>query len=319
MVKNGAGAWPMVSEMKFAEELLAQEAQREHPFQADQMRNLQVFEDSKGLLRYSGRIDKSELSDNAKRPILLPRQSRTTDLIVLAVHEHLMHAKMPQVLAEVRQRYWIPRGRAEINRILRKCFRCRRENAKPFEIPPFPQLPSERVRRSQPFKHAAVDYMGPLKVPGEGPRTSEPQKIWIALFTCLATRAVHMEMVDMLSAQGFLRALRRFVSRRGRPSTILSDNATNFVSAAKTLGEVWNPAEDPEVLRYSAAKKIVWKFNPPEAPWMGGVVERLVGIVKKPLHSAIGRKVLDRDELETLMVEVEAVVNSRPLLYVEEE
>ena len=169
---------------------------------------------------------------------------------------------------------------------------CKRFDGKPCDEDTAP-LPQAKVTFKKPFHTCGVDFAGPLY----GKDNDLAVKIWIALFVCATTRAVHLEVVSSLSAEDFLLAFRRFSARRGRPSEMISDNATNFRAAAKLLA-------------------ISWSFNPPAAPWFGGFYERLVRGVKSPLKKVLGQALLTVNELSALIVEVERLVNARPLTHV---
>ena len=134
-------------------------------------------------------------------------------------------------------------------------------------------------------------------------------------------RAIHLELVVDITAELFLMCLRRFIARRGKPSEITSDNSPHMKLTNKALNEMWkeNVLEDPEVQSYIANEGIKWKFITEYAPWMGGFYERLVQSVKKAIKRAVGKGSLTYTQLETLITEIEAVVNTRPLSYVGDE
>ncbi len=155
-----------------------------------------------------------------------------------------------------------------------------------------------------PFSTTGVDAAGPLILKGG-------EKCWILLFTCATYRAVHLEVVTTLTADGFCSALRRFVARRGRPSIIYSDNGRGFVAADKSFRQLdWG-----KVMEYAAVNRMELRFNPPAAPWWGGFWERLIGMAKQLLRRILGKRVVFLEELETLVIEVEEALNSRPLTY----
>ena len=174
-----------------------------------------------------------------------------------------------------------------------------------------PALTRERVTRSRPFQFVGLDYFGPLIVTDHGERV----KVWICLITCLAVRAVHLECAPGLSSAHFLGCLRRFVARRGCPDQIFCDNAPQFKLARTTLERQW----DHRVSSFAASKGITWTFITEHAPWQGGFYERLVGLCKRALRKAVSRRLLALPELHTLIPEVEAMLNSRPLTFVDQD
>ena len=278
----------------------------------DIVQTLNLFLAPDGLIRCSGRFTQSDLSDDAQHPILLPKKSKFTDLVITHYHRQVLHSGVRHTLAAMRQKYWVPQGRAQVVRVLSLCPICRRWEGGPYQIPVAPPLPSVRVKRCVPFLYVGVDYLGPLYV-RMGP---ELQKVWICLYTCAATRAIHLELISDMSAEQFLLCLRRFIAHRGRPECIISDNAKQFKLAKTVLDKLWSQTvTDSDVQNYVADQGIAWRFIVERAPWMGGFYERLVGSVKRALKRAIGTMCLTITQLQTVLAEVETVVNSRPLLY----
>ena len=139
------------------------------------------------------------------------------------------------------------------------------------------------------------------------------EKRWCCLFTCLTIRAVHIEVVPKLDSDSCLNAIARFIARRGKPRTIISDNGTNFVGANKEMRAYiaeWNEQAIEERL---LQEEITWKFNPPAAPHFGGVWERLVRSCKKAMYAVLGTRSVTEDVLATTMCLVEQILNGRPL------
>ena len=146
------------------------------------------------------------------------------------------------------------------------------------------------------------------------------QKVWICLFTCLVTRAVHLELLRDMSTEEFLLGFRRFVSQRGCPVEIISDNSLTFKTADSALSLIWKTVTmSKEVQNHVSNKGIQWKFIVELAPWMGGFYERLVSLVKRALRKTLNRKLLDYVQLQTVLKEVEATINSRPLVCVSDD
>ena len=268
-----------------------------------------LFSDPDGLWRCGGRLENADISDTAKSPILLNVAHYITRLIVTHAHESLMHSGVKDTLTQLRSRFWIVKGRQFVRKTLHKCMICRRFIGKSYCCPAPPPLPECRVKEAFAFSSIGVDFAGPLYV-------KNPEKAWICLYTCCATRAVHLDILTDLSTDSFIRSFRRFVARRGFPNRVISDNGKTFKGADKAI---------QAMLRHSMVKKflsdlnIKWQFNVERAPWWGGLFERLIRSMKQCLRRVIGRARLSLDELSTAVVEVEGILNSRPLTYVSTE
>jgi len=215
------------------------------------------------------------------------------------------------LLAHLREFCWIVKARQRIKSILRKCVTCKRFRGRPGEQEMAP-LPAERITKGAPFQTVGIDFAGPLYV-REGCQSS---KAYICLFTCATTRAVHLELVGSLSTHSFLASFRRFISRRGLPKVIISDNALAFHRASKELRSIWKTLVQKEVKEYFSGNHIEWKFNIPRAPWHGGFFERMIQTVKGCLKKILGKSSLNFESLETVLCEIEAVINSRPICIV---
>lgn len=204
--------------------------------------------------------------------------------------------------------FWVPKGRPVVKKVLRKCVTCKRQQEKPFGFPPVAALPDFRVREATPFSKVSVDLAGPLFVKSP---TGETIKSYIALFTCYVTQAVHLDLVKDLTASTFVCCLRRF-ARRGTPSLIISDNAKTFKASQKLLRRLH---DNQEVREHLESNRIDWRFNLERTPWWGGFYERLIGTAKRCLRKVLGNARLNADEMLTVLMELEATLNSRPLTY----
>ena len=300
-------------ELDSAEILLLKRIQKDIPIQKNKQLEYQlgVFTDEHGVIRCRGRIARADVPYEFKFPALLPRDHHVTELIIRNCHEQVYHDGVNETLAELRARFWIIKGRQKIKHSLRKCNRCRRIQGRSYENSSTSDLPSFRVEDCPAFTSVGIDFAGPLYIRKQN-SSNDMRKIYIALFTCATSRAIHLELVDDLETDTFLRCLRRFISRRGIPSLITSDNAKTFKSASKRLTSLF---ENEKVTNYLSQRKITWKFILPRSPWWGGFYERLVRSVKSCLKKVIGNAKLNYDELHTSIIEIEAVLNSRPLTY----
>jgi len=269
--------------------------------------------DSDGVVRCYGRFNNAAWDPGTITPVLLPREERLVQLMIEDYHKKLFHAGVNHTLSQIRMKYWIEKGRAEVKKVLRQCKICRKYQGGPFKMPQMSPWPKEKLTRSLPFQHTGLDYFGPLYIKKSN---GEKQKVWVCLFTCVVVRAIHLEIVDDLTAEQFLLALRRFIARRGKPVKITSDNAGQFKLAKSTLELAWeNVVKSPEVESDVSEIGIKWSFIIELSPWMGGFYERLVGSSKIALKKSIGKRCLTSLQLQTFLTETEAVLNSRPLVF----
>ena len=283
------------------------------------IQQLGLFLDTTDLLiKCRGRIEYSKLHPEAQFPILLPKYSDITKLIIRTAHQRVMHNGVRDTLTEIRQQYWIPCGRQVVKNVLRQCITCKKCEGRPFHSVPTPPMPKSRVAGQHAFQFTGVDYAGPLFVQGT---TKTPAKVNICLFTCASIRAIHLELVEDSTTPSFIRAFRRFISRRGVPEVMISDNAKQFKAASKELvpKEDISTKDDEDIENtistFLANRGVKWQFIAERAPWWGGFYERLVGSVKRCLKKTLGKASLNYIELNTILTEVEAVLNSRPLTY----
>ena len=238
----------------------------------------------------------------------MPKNHLLTRLLVYAVHKDQLHAGVSNTVTALRQQYWIPSARQLVRQLLRKCVPCRRVIGKPYPVPESPPLPQSRTKEGAPFEITGMDFTGALFVRNSG----QENKAYICLFTCGLSRALHLEVVTDLSTETFLQAFRRFVSRKSLPSVMISDNASTFESAAEELRKLFNSRELMETL---SMRGVRWQFIPKRAPWYGGFWERLIGMTKTVVRKVLGRSFITLEALQTLTVEIEAVLNDRPLTY----
>ncbi|XP_055527359.1 uncharacterized protein LOC129719980 [Wyeomyia smithii] len=267
-----------------------------------------------GLIRLGGRLEKSNEAEGTKHPILLPARHAFTRKLLQHYHERLLHAGPQLMLGAVRLHYWPLGGRQVARQIVHRCVKCFRSN--PTKVQQYMgELPSSRVTVARPFARTGIDYFGPVYV-RPAPR-KHAVKAYVALFICLCTKAVHLELVTDLSTDRFLQALRRFVARRGRCSDIYSDNGTNFVGARNKLQEflklLRNQRHHEIVARECASEGIQWHFTPPGAPHFGGLWEAAVKSAKRHLLKLVGENPVSPEDFITLLTQVEGCLNSRPL------
>ena len=273
------------------------------------VRQLRLHLTDEGLISCTGRIHNAPVSNLTKFPYLLPRKHPLTDLIVRDVHIKHFHAGTNSTVTYLRQMYWIPAARQCVRNVLKHCVVCNKSGGSHYKTPDPPPLPKHRVQMMQPFTVTGVDFTGALYI-----RAPEGEnKVYICLFTCANTRAIHLEVVGDLSEETFLEAFRRFSSRKSLPKFMVSDNASTFMSAADELKRLF----ESDTLHEDLSKRgVEWRFIPCRAPWYGGYWERLIGLTKRALKKTLGRAHVTLSSLQTLVVEIEAHLNNRPLTYV---
>ncbi|XP_032219971.2 uncharacterized protein LOC116603094 [Nematostella vectensis] len=223
-------------------------------------------------------------------PIILPRDHRLTELVILDCHSKLHHSGVSGTLAQLRTRFWVPKGRQVVKKIVHRCVTCKKLEGRAYATPPVADLPGFRVTQAEPFSKVGVDFAGRLYYKSS---KGMMQNAYVTLFSCCVTRALHLDLVVDLEASTFRRCLRRFAARRGAPTLIVSGNAKTFKAAAKALRELY---DHPEVQAYLEVNRVSWQFNLEKAPWWAGFYERMVGSVKRCLRKALGEARLTYDE-----------------------
>ncbi|XP_062702274.1 uncharacterized protein LOC115258215 [Aedes albopictus] len=269
--------------------------------------------DGRGLMRMRTRIAACHYAtEDAKNPIILPRDHPTTNLIISHYHRQFHHQNHEAVVNELRQRFKIPRIRAAYAKMKKNCQRCKNDHVSP-RPPIMADLPPARLAAySPPFTHTGIDFFGPYEV-AVGRRV---EKRWGMLATCLTIRAIHIEVVHSLTTDSCIMAIRNFISRRGTPSVIYSDRGTNFIGASRRMKEAAAAVNVDEVVKEFITVDTTWSFNPPLAPHMGGSWERLIGSVKRNLQTINPPRNPTDEVLRNLMIEIENIINSRPLTHV---
>ncbi|KAL1269203.1 hypothetical protein QQF64_031492 [Cirrhinus molitorella] len=269
------------------------------------------YDSTTHLIRVGGRLRRTEqLDESAIHPIVLDPKHPLSRLIIQDFDESLHHPGAERVFAEVRRKYWILRGREAIRQHQRMCLGCKQWRGQP-SIPRMADLPPSRLRFLQPtFYSTGVDCFGPylIKI---GRRH---EKRWGIIFKCLTTRAVYLDLLHHMDTDSFLMALRRFISRRGKPFEIISDQGTNFRGGERALQEDF-AALHPSLQEQLAGLQISFKFNPPGASHFGGCWEREIRSLKSSLCSTLGDQIVTEEVLRTVLVEIEGILNSKPLGY----
>jgi len=247
-----------------------------------------------------------------KHPIILHWSSSLARLVILEAHEQALHGSVERTIHEIRRQYYILRIRSAVRRVIGKCVQCKRLRAEP-DIPLMAPLPAIRLQSHRPpFAVTGIDYFGPFQVV----ILRRTVKRYGVMFTCLTTRAVHIEVAATLDTSSFLMAFWRFADRRGLPAIVFSDNGTNLTSGERELNEGiarWNQQHITDQL---ARRHVEWRFSPPSAPHFGGTWERLIKSAKSALRIVLNNRSVSDEVLNTAMVGVESLLNGRPLKHV---
>ncbi|XP_078619541.1 uncharacterized protein LOC144886687 [Branchiostoma floridae x Branchiostoma japonicum] len=302
---------PTCYDLDQAELIVIKHVQRKYTEEgmSSTIRKLDPKLDDKGILRVGGRLGKSTLPVETKHPILLPKKSRAAELMLQELHSNVGHMGREYVIALARKRYWIPKINSLVRKVISKCVICRKLRGRPGEQK-MADLPSHRVTPEEPpFTRVGVDYFGPIEVK----RGRSTVKRYGVIFTCMATRAVHIEKADSLDTDSCISALRRFVARRGQVKQIWSDNGTNLVGAKAEMEKEIKKWNERQISETMLKKNVDWRFNPPTGSHFGGVWERQIRSIRQVLNAISKQKLQDDEGLRTLFCEVEYIINDRPI------
>ncbi|XP_065365610.1 uncharacterized protein LOC135958645 [Calliphora vicina] len=261
--------------------------------------SLVPYLDGNSLLRVNGHlVEALFLPLNARRPIILPQKHYVSELIMMHYHIKNHHQNMSVTINELRQRYWIPHIKSVFKKVVKKCYVCKYDNAKPTQ-PLMGTLPPDRVTPFiRPFTYTGVDLFGPFNV---------------AIGRRKEKRGGHIELAENLSADAFILCFRNFVNRRGTPVRIRSDNGTNFIASQKLLKKEVRLLNIDEITKEATKHNIEWIFNCPANPSSGGCWERLIRIVKRLLLKTLRDSTPRLETLRSVLIEAENIINSRPL------
>lgn len=326
--------WLTLSEIRDATSILVKQVQEE-VFE-EEIRNIKVkkmisskrkilslnpFLAADGIMRVGGRLRNAHISPEMKNPIILPQNHRLTELIINQAHKLTFHGGVRVTLALTRQRYWILSGIRTTKKYLHRCVVCKKQKPNKQEQI-MADLPGPRVNPSRPFMHTGVDFTGHIFLKANKGRGIKTTKGYVAVFVCMVTKAVHLELVSDLTTSAFIAALRRMSARRGTPRHIYCDNGRNFVGTSRVLQQEYQELQqifDDELQRELTDMEITFHFNAPSWPSAGGLWEAAVKSFKFHLKRVIGEQRLTYEEYSTLLTQIEACLNSRPLCALSED
>ena len=270
--------------------------------------NFHLILDKEGVIRVqTSHANATNLEYDTKFPILLPVKNPFTKLVLKESHVQSGHFGLNYTRAEVRKKYWIPQVVHAIKTIVANCKVCIIERGQRYHIPDSPPLPSFRFNYDQPFLTTCVDMTGHFYIKDAA---NNAVKVYLIIFLCASTRCGHVEIVPDASTEAFANALDRFISRKGAPKLIISDQGSNFKGFSHELQEISNNIIIKDALK---VKGMEWHWTPVGGPHFNGLVERQIGIIKSVIRKTINKKVLSFDQFSTVVAYAEGIFNERPL------
>ena len=278
---------------------------------------LHPFLGKDGLLRVGGRLKNAGLTTDEAQPVVIPGKCHVARLLIRHYHDQVQHQGRHFTEGAVRAAgFWILGGKRVVNSVIYHCVTCRKLRGKQQEQI-MADLPADRLSTDPPFSYVGLDVFGPWSVTARKTRGGHANnKRWAVIFTCMATRAVHIEVIESMDTSSFVNALRRFFALRGPAKLLRSDCGTNFIGACKELGINSSGRQKEPLEHFLVGHGCEWQFNPPHASHMGGSWERMIGIARRILDAMLlqpGPAKLTHEVLTTLMAEVTAIINARPL------
>lgn len=323
--KNKQTGTLSVTELRLAEEGLIKSCQEEAFYQEmdnlannqpinkkSKLKSLNIFLDEKGILRVGGRLMNASISYEAKHPIILPAGKHLTKIIIHQMHIDTHHGGPQLMRSLLMRKYWIIQGKRMIHSEFSKCVVCRKFKGESYKQQ-MGNLPPARVTLARAFGFTGIDYAGPIEVKSSNLRSARIQKGYIAVYVCMGTKAVHLELVSDQTTEAFLASFNRFTARRGLPTEMYSDNGSNFEGADNQLQRMYLLQQNKEIAKTMVNNNVEWHFIPPGAPNFGGLWERSVRSMKDHIKRTLKTARLTFEEYATLLCQVEACMNSRPL------
>lgn len=285
----------------------------------DSLLSLNPFIGDDGLLRVGGRLQESSLDYDQKHQIILPQKDPITNLIIADIHESNFHGGTQLMFNDLRRKYWLIAARRSISQFIRNCVRCCRVKGRTSNQI-MGNLPASRVTIGRPFLKSGVDYAGPIevRVPTANKRKFFIVKGYVAVFVCMSTKSIHLEVVSDQTTEAFLAAFKRFIARRGKCRELRSDQGSNFVGAKAELKELFEMLQNQ--VKNGVIKKTLseygtdWFLHPPGAPHFSGLFEAAVKSAKHHIRRILKVTPFTFEEWTTILCQIEAILNSRPLI-----
>lgn len=290
---------------------------RKNSLKRSRLHALDPFVDEDGILRVGGRLRRSSLEFSEKHPAILPKNHHLSMPLIRHYHESVHHQGRQITHGAVRQAgYWVISGHGAVTKVISACVTCKKSRGAVM-TQHMADLPKDRMDMSPPFTNVGLDVFGPWLVSTRRLRGGAANtKRWGLVFTCLSSRAIHIELLESMDANSFICALRRFFALRGPATKIRCDRGTNFIGGKSEVEHALKELDQRKVQKYVTEQGSQWLFNPPHASHFGGVWERQIRTIRSVLDAMltrVGSSQLTHELLSTLMAEVTGIVNSRPI------
>jgi len=294
-----------VQEACFAPEIRSLQRGEDLP-RSSSLAHLTPFLDEDGIMRLGGRVQHSSLDAECGNPVIFPRHSPLTTLVIRQAHQRTLHGGVQLTLYTLRQGYWIVGGLAPVRSYILRCVTFTRHRGVTLNQK-MGQLPALRTKPSRAFMHSGVDYAGPFNLKAFRGRGATTYKGYLVVFVCFTTSAVHLEMTSDYTSDGFVVAYKRFAGRRGLSATLRIDCGANLVGADAELRRLFFAASEEftRIRNLLANDGTVWSFNPPSAPHFGGKWEAAVKSTKHHIRRVVGEALLTYEEFSSLLTQIE--------------
>ena len=279
--------------------------------------HLDPFLDGYRILRVGGRLRRAEMEYGEKHPIVLPKNHHVSQLVAEHYHAQVHHQGRQITGGAIRQvGFWLIGGHDTVTKVISACVPCKKLRGPPLEQR-MADLPPDRTEVCPPFTNVGFDVFGPWMVQTRKTRGGAANaKRWGLVFTCLSSRAIHIEVLETMDTSSFICALRRFFALRGHAKLLRCDRGTNFIGAKIELTGASSELNQEKVKKFVTESGCEWVLNPPHASHFGGVWERQINTIRRVLDAMfveLGKTQLTHELLITLMAEVVAIVNARPI------
>ncbi|XP_052737821.1 uncharacterized protein LOC128198126 [Bicyclus anynana] len=284
------------------------------------LKSLNPYLDGDDVLRVGGRLRHASVNEDTRNPVILSHDTYLAKLLVDDAHLKTLHGGPQQMLGYLRLKYWILKSKNLVKLKFRKCLICAKQKAA-VKSQLMGDLPRERVTPTRPFLNSSTDFAGPYQVLSSKGRGMRTTKAYVCIFVCMSTKAIHLELVGDMTSESFIGAMKRFTARRGKCAHMWSDQGRTFIGANKELAAAWAEAKlefDGQIAESLALDGTQWHFIPAYSPHMGGLWEAGVKSMKYHLKR-IMQSNLTYEEMSTLLCQIEACLNSRPLCPIEDD